>query len=294
MTNHIDIDEGPDTEQYDEIPWSDLVDDLSRPRYSTPLLVAGVLVVGGLIGFVVGGLGEDTAPASEIIAPAPPPSALPAPVAPAAPGSQTTTTVTAAVFTPEMAFSEADLMAVADEEEIRTASVRAEWFVREFFTMDGGVAGDGNVASVLDAYGLDRVAAGTTYVEWAGATIVEPARPGSYAVTVAFQTLAQDGDRFVRAPARAVTVDVAVTPDLASSVTGLPRPALLNAAPIPSPSIDDDPPPQSIVDTATAAAARFGEAPELRRSWFEEGTWHIVMSVQFAGGMWPVQIDVPA
>jgi len=92
-------------------------------------------------------------------------------------------------------YSEADLMAVLPEEEMRAAVMRAEWFVTDFFTVDGASSAESDVTAALatppDEVPLPHATAtdGISYVEWARAFFVEPVEPGIYRVSVAFRTL---------------------------------------------------------------------------------------------------------
>ncbi len=296
MTQPIEFDDEAATEQYDEIPWSHLVEDLGRPGPSTPLIAGVALVVGialGFVGAVVFG-GGDTSAADD----APPAIVAPTGAPPAAPPETPVTTtdtpvsIAAAEPSPEVLFSEADLMAVADDHESRAAAVRAEWFVRDFFTVDGSGPIGAAPADVLEGIAPVHGPEVVTYVEWARAIIVEPTAPGEYDVAVAFQLLAADGDVFVRHPARSVRVPIIVGPDLETAAIGLPRPAPLETMHHAPPVVADQPAPQTILDEAVAAALRFGTDATIVGSSYQDGTWHIVTSVRFAGSAWPLQIDV--
>jgi hypothetical protein len=296
MTKPIDIEHDAETEDYEEIPWSHLVEELGRPRHHVPLLVAGVLVVGALGGFLVARVVVDGPPAAaESVTSTTAAASATTPPDPA--GEPTTARPTASspptTLMPEVVFSEADLMAVAGDHEVTTAAARAEWFVREYFTVDGTGEPSDQLTDVLTAMDIARPVGTTSYVEWARTMIVEPTSPGTYDVTVVFQMLVAEAETFVRHPARSVRVRVAVDGSLASAVTGLPRPAPLDTAQaleLPGPEAM---PPSHILEEATLQALRFGSSPTVERSWFGRGTWHIVMSVQLGGAAWPLLVDVP-
>lgn len=296
MTNPIELQADANTDDYEEIPWSHLVEELGRPRYNVALTAAGVLVIGILVGFLIARFATGStadAPAVEVDT-----TLGVAPVADA-PANATTTPSTLpprvsnpTAPQPEVAFSEADLMAVAGDQERTIASARAEWFVRDYFTIDGGDP-DEQVTGLLTRHGVERPDAATTYVEWAHTLTIEPVAPGRYDVTVAFRVLSADGEAFVRQPARAVTVPVVVDESLAGAVDGLPRPAAFRTADVSSPPPTGTPAPASVIDEATLLALRFGSDPTPLRSWLDRGTWHIVMTVQHAGAAWPLLVDVP-
>ena len=292
MTEPIELQHDADTEDYEEIPWSHLVEELGRPGHNVPLLVAGVLVVGALAGFLV----------SRLLSPGEPvaPDAIPSTTAAATVSvtppdgtSAAATTAPPTTLSAEVLFSEADLMAVAGDHEVTTAAARAEWFVRDYFTLDATGEPPEQLTDVLTAMGVGRPEGTTSYVEWARSQIVEATSPGTYDVTVVFQMLVAEEQTFVRHPARAVRVTVAVDASLASAVTGLPRPVPLDtaqAAAVPGP---DATPPPHVLEEATLRALRFGSSPTLLRSWLDRGTWHIVMGVQLGGAEWPLLVDVP-
>lgn len=300
MTNPIELQPDANTEDYEEIPWSHLVEELGRPRYNVALVAIGVLVIGVLVGFLVARFAGGSTPGPAMTVDEVPieGSAVtesPPSTASTVPTSQVTRLEVAPPPTPapEVAFSEADLMAVASDQEHTIASARAEWFVRDFFTIDGAGGDDGHVARVLAAHNAERPAAATTYVEWARTLTVEPIAPGQYDVTVAFRLLAADGDAFVRHPARAVTVSVMVDESLAGAVAGLPRPAPLGTADVTNPPVSNTPAPAHVLEEATLRALRFGSDPTPIGSWLDRGTWHIVISVIHAGAAWPLLVDVP-
>ena len=292
MTEPIELQHDADTEDYEEIPWSHLVEELGRPGHNVPLLVAGVLVAGALAGFLVSRLlspaetvGPDAIPSTTV--------AATVPVTSPDGASAAATTAPQTTLSAEVLFSEADLMAVAGDHEVTTAAARAEWFVRDYFTVDATSEPPEQLTDVLTAMGTGRPEGTTSYVEWARSQIVEATSPGTYDVTVVFQMLVAEEQTFVRHPARAVRVTVAVDASLASAVTGLPRPVPLETAQVAAVPGPDATPPPHVLEEATLRALRFGSSPMLLRSWLDRGTWHIVMGVQLGGAEWPLLVDVP-
>jgi len=124
--------------------------------------------------------------------------------------------------------SEAALLGGDDPAGERAAIARAEWFVTDYFTMDGSPAPELTGAFTQDAAlpELPQLAAGTavSYVEWARAYETR-SHPDGYVVTVLFRTLYQnDEQRYERSPVRAVDIVVLVDGGL-TAIGDLPIPA---------------------------------------------------------------------
>jgi hypothetical protein len=267
-------------DEYEEIPWSTLLSEHRQGRARTLYLAAGVLVA-IVVGFV--GIRWLTAPGhGESPAVAAPAESTTTVTAPTEPGSTTTTGV----------LSEADLMAIEPATAEYGAVARAEWFVTDYFTVDGPmpeelVSAFVNDARLPDLPGGDD--AGTSYVEWARAYDVRPTTDG-YAVSVVFRSLTEEPDgSFVRGPVRAVEVLVAVA-DGETAITELPIPVL--------------PPVYHAIDgwMETSGAARddavaatldyaglFDENPEIVESGAAGPDWRVVFTIgDRSGNRWPV------
>ena len=109
------------------------------------LMVVVMVIVGIVIALVGGGLIRDTARSGVVLslpeAEEPEPQASPASEVTQTGSPPTTLAARAPVVGPLLPqlYSEADLMAVLPDEEMRAAAMRAEWFVTDFFTADESV-----------------------------------------------------------------------------------------------------------------------------------------------------------
>ena len=200
-------------EEHEEIPWSMLVDQDRRGRSRTWYAVAAVIfaVVVGVVGVRwVNGHRHGEVPADT--------SVVENPVATTAAPVPTTTAM----------LSEADLMAVDQTTMGLAAVARAEWFVTDYFTVDGAPVPDLAAAFAVDAVlpELPQDDSKVSFVEWARAWAIRPHAAG-VVVTVLFRTLYQNSDlRYERSPVRAVDVLVLVD-DESIAIGDLPIPATL-------------------------------------------------------------------
>jgi len=277
----------------ESIPWSELLDE-KEPRQdirSLSYLVAGLL--GSVIlGAVVARAWWTPSPPT-VIAPGAPISAEIAPQGEtmAVPPMVTTST--------RPLYSEADLMADPPDPGQRSAIVRAEWFVTDYFTADYEPTGSADVRAALpgaaDMPDLPQDGrAGISYVEWARAFRIDEAGGGEYLVRVAFRTLAAPPDgAFLRMPVRAVEVAVGVGAD-GASVLDLPRPAALPVGPEPAPWPEaTGDPPQDVVDLAAARASVWGSEPRIVSAALIPEGWRVVMTVaDEVGNRWPMSLVV--
>jgi hypothetical protein len=217
--------ETPEFEEMEQIPWSALAARNPRP-VPFPLLVGGGLILIVAAAFLFLQLSRGGA---STVAPDPGAVGAPVSVPPAGgptPSSSTSTSTAPATESPAV-YSEADLMAIAVDDETRLAVMQAEWFVNDFFTVDGDPATSDRLRELLgDDVPLPHAApAGYSYVEWVGTYAVESPQPGFYLVDVAYRLLyAKDGAGFQRAPVAAVQVAVAVDVDGVTTLRSLPSP----------------------------------------------------------------------
>jgi hypothetical protein len=229
------------------------------------------------------------APETVSAATSPPPTAPLQPMPTAAPSPSTTAV-------PQRLYTEADLMAVVPEEEQRAAVARAEWFVTDFFTVDGdGVAVEG-VRGALPA-GFEvvlphEVGGGTSYVEWARALRVVPEAPGRYRVTVAYRALAgATGEPLRRSPVVAVDVEVAVDSGGATAVVDLPQPAAIDTATAEAAIPAEAEPPAEVAAAAIELARRVGDDPQVEGAGLDAVGWRVVVSVTDGSGLrWPLVV----
>jgi hypothetical protein len=267
-------------DEYEEIPWSTLLTEHRHGRVKT-LYMAAAVIVAIVVGFV--GVRWLTAPGH---------GDLPALAAPVETTTSEVVAVQAASSTTTAVLSEADLMAVEPAVAELAAIARAEWFVTDYFTVDGPIPEELISAFVNDAVVPDLPdgeGMGISYVEWARAFDVRPTISG-YVVSVVFRSLTEEPDgAFVRGPVRAVDVLIAVE-EGETAIAELPIPIL--------------PPVYHAIDgwmvtngeahdaaiTATLDyAGMFDESAQVIESGAAGPEWRVVFSVgDRSGNRWPV------
>jgi hypothetical protein len=210
-------------EELESIPWATLIDDTRSDRSRLIYLAAGAVIL-----FALAALAARTlwTPAT-------------ADVAVAADPVPTTVAVTTSAPPPAAPalFSEADLMASLDAESARAAAAFAEWFVYDYFTVDGDAATLLSIQDALPNGVPDDLLPHTsesmvTYVEWARATRVTEVTPGVFEVLVLFRAVAApNGETFERQPMRAVLVPMEMGAAGGLRLTDLPSPAHVPSRP---------------------------------------------------------------
>ncbi len=269
-------------DEYEEIPWSTLLTEDRQGRTKTLYLAAAVIaaVVVGFVGIrwlTAPGHGDDAALA------APVESTTTEVVTEASTSSSTSTTGV---------LSEADLMAVQPSIAELSAVARAEWFVTDYFTVDGPIPEELISAFVNDA-ALPSLSAtddaDISYVEWARAFDIRPTARG-YAVSVVFRSLTEEPDgAFIRSPVRAVDVLVAVDGGQ-TAIVDLPIPIM----PPVYHTIDGWMETEGEAhDEAVAAtleyAGMFDERAEVVQSGSSGPDWRVVFTIgDRSGNRWPV------
>jgi hypothetical protein len=296
-------------ERFESIPWASLVPE-RNPNLRRYLAVALTVVVGVVLG-VVGGriLRGDTGRSVVVSPPAAVPSQIPMPqtaqptVAPAPSSLQAivaepTPSPVVNVPAPPRLYSEADLMAVMPEEEMRAAAMRAEWFVTDFFTVDGEASAGADVLAALPA-GIGNSplphidGGGISYVEWARAFFVEPLGPARYHIEVAFRSLAGPGPgQLVRGPVRAVSVEVRLGVDGETIVADYPAPIEMPPAlQLEGDEVAEADAPPEILAEALAAASAVGSDPAVVLTGLDDDGWRIVVMVGDESGLrWPLAV----
>ncbi|HSG78176.1 MAG TPA: hypothetical protein VLD62_01240 [Acidimicrobiia bacterium] len=273
-----------DRETVEHVPWAELTSRATPGRRE--LVILGGAVVGALVlGVVVG---------RSLVGASSPPEAVTATAPPATTADTTTTTA-------KPLYSEADLLGYDLGDLERAAVARAEWFVTDFFTADLDVNGAADVEAALadDIHVPDRggeISGSVAYVEWARAFSIEAVGSSAYRVAVAFRLVGAPPDRgFYRVPVKAVSVDVAVTPEGGTTVLDLPTPVAFPAGPDPSPWRvgEEAEAPSAIVDRAIAIATAWGDEPRLLGTRAVTGGWRIILSVADPFGLrWPFAVTL--
>ncbi len=217
------------TEQYEEIPWAQLLaDDQERRRRTRWIAVAALVVV--VVGVLaVAAVLRPSAPDPIDAAPS-----WPTPTASTTPTS-TTPSSTTSIADGAMVISEAALRATTTSvltDEI--VKLRAETFVADYFTVDGDPAIveelEASLASGVDLPQLphddpQRPAHLLSFVERADAYSWYRIAEDRWIVGVAFRTLyTTDGATWTRSPVHAVAVGVVLDAAGGSGIVDLPMP----------------------------------------------------------------------
>jgi len=286
-------------EEFEHIPWSHLAagedDRRSRLIY---------LAVGAVALAVVGVVGARwfTSPSHGEVPVAPPVTSEPS----AANEDRDVITVSSSAETMTSLLSEADLMAAAPTREATEmgdaeamATMRAEWFVTDYFTVDHDPSAAaelvGSFSTELELPELPHLSSeqsGTSYVEWSRAYRVDDEGDDIFAVAVAFRAIYLDeSGEFRRSPVRAVQVLVAVGDDTAG-VVDLPTPVVpplagdSTAVGVPVGEASTD-----AVESALAYSWLFDEEPSVLEAAEEAGEWRVVVGLRDGSGiMWPMVV----
>lgn len=204
-----------ESEELEQIPWANLVaeqtDGIDKRIYMGVGVVAILVVL--IFGMrMFGGSGQP----------------VPLPV-------ESLPVVTAVEITPTpspMVVTEADLR--ADEAPVPVqassnllAEVTAEWFVTDWFTRDGSGETVRSIRAVLspDLQSMDlphdEPDADVVFVEWAKTVEIETISQTTVGVTIAYRSIRQTDEGFVRNPVETVVVILDISDDSAM-VTALP------------------------------------------------------------------------
>jgi hypothetical protein len=290
-------DQHPEFEEIEQIPWSALA-----ARTKNPLGRVGYAIAGVIVAVVIGLFAARWLATGEGVTVVTLPDTDPGPVAatttaaaPLAERAPASEEGVPAAVADSAVYSEADLMAISVEDEARLAAMRAEWFVQDYFTVDGDERAAGDLADVLggDLAVPHRDPAGYSYVEWARAFAVTNSSPGRYGVAVAYRTLVPSGEMgFARTAVRAVTVTIDVDVDGTTRLADLPSPASLPAslpmAVVPGESAAAS---EEITADVLRGAAEIGSNPVIVDVTRDGNTWRFVVQISDeSGNRWPVVV----
>lgn len=212
----------PEFEELEQIPWAALATRRNIQPAHIGLALVGIAAVVGLALGITNGFGTPTEPDPNIAEP----PAVASPAAPTLELAPEPTVAPAALGTET--YSEADLMLIDIEEETRLAVAHAEWFVRDYLTVDGDpVVADRMALLVSEQSSTPSIA---TFVEWVDAFAISSPGPGTYQIEVLYRLLSDEGQGFVRRPAEAMRVEIAIDVDgsaqLVSYEEGVPAPVI--------------------------------------------------------------------
>lgn len=202
-----------ESEEFEQIPWSNLVAEVKPPVDRRIYLVAGGVGVVVLLILAMRTFGSAGVAAGE---PQPVPTTVTVTevaIDPAVPS-----TIVEPVAAPVGSVSEADLLAVggvsSNANGFEVASFTAEWFVTDFYTRDGSPATLASLrammaqSSAADLPHLDEDV-GDAFVEWARAFRVDD-NGATIDVSVAYRAVHAVPDGYVRDPVNAVVVTLAL------------------------------------------------------------------------------------
>lgn len=258
-------------EEHEEIPWSMLVEQDRHGRRRT-LYLAAAAIVAVVVGFTGIRWFEGHRNGEGVSEPVPTVTTAASPVL------TTTTTL----------LSEADLRAVDPSLATLAAIARAEWFVTDYFTIDGSPAPDLQAAFPTDA-ALPDLPHSTSdgrvsFVEWARAYDIRQHQDG-YVVTVLFRSLFEGDDGiYNRSPLRAVDVIVLIR-DRMTAIGDLPIPV---TAPVDHGiggwmrGLGEAP--QGAVASALEYAGQFTQDPMLIESTSSGDRWRVVFTIDDPSG----------
>ncbi|NND01206.1 MAG: hypothetical protein HKN91_00325 [Acidimicrobiia bacterium] len=281
-------------QDYEQIPWSHLV----PPQKDRSLQLAAIAVAAIAVSMAIVFLmrrGPSLAPivASTTAAP----SVVEAPLldVPVVVSPASTTTLPAG---PRI-YSEADLMAVLpppESDHRLEAIARAEWFVTDYFTVDGDTSlADGVHAVLPDVVDLPTTdGSAISYVEWARAVEVFDHRDGSFDVTVWFRTLVGDvEDGFSRTAVRAVDVKLVTDERGKLALADVPVAASVETAGVGASWPANSEPSADTLEEAQRLAQAFGTDTQLQSAGQTSEGWRFVFSVGDASGLrFPIAIHI--
>ena len=207
-----------DNEEFEQIPWSSLMTDKAEGVDSKVYIAVGVVgvIVAVIFGIRIFG-GSSAQPVPPLDTPA------------ASVTAETVPTTTAGLI-----ISEADLMAGSTDSAVESRALSqiafAEWFVTDYFTVDGSSENERSLRKLLapEASSLLLPHSGDTpipamYVEWARSVDIREIGDALVEVDVVYRTITETDAGFVRDPVSAVVVTVR-SGVVDAGITGLPMP----------------------------------------------------------------------
>lgn len=208
------------------------------------------------------------------------------------PPTTVTTMVAPTTTSPAPLISEADLRAVDPEHLERWAASHAEWFLAEWFTLDGsdrvGVTAllpEGAPAGPADP-------GARSFVESISTRSVTPTGVDRFEVVALVRLLsASDGGSYTRQPATAYSVIIGIVDGL-PAILDLPAPVELDFARAALPAGVAGEPPPEVIEGALEAVAGFGmpDRSSLTAT-TTGGSWRVTLMIEDAAGVsWPVAV----
>lgn len=211
----------PEFEELEHIPWAALAAKRPDPRLRiATLVVAGIAVVALCLLVVSVLLGSDE---PLVVEPDRSSPLAPAPFDPVTEGTTAAVALAEPAPTTTAVYSEADLMLINVEDEARLAAMQAEWFVRDYLTVDGDISVSARIEDLVPADALTPIEQGSSYVEWVDTFAVVSVSPGEYRVEVVYRLLTGTAVGYVREPVGALAVGIGVNVDGSTRLLALPE-----------------------------------------------------------------------
>jgi hypothetical protein len=269
-------DQRPPEEEFERIPWERLTAP-GGDRRGIIYAVAAALAAAGISAALARNFSDGPQP--------------PVPLS-SGPEAAVTTTLPvplAETFPPSTVWSEADLLALDPALLREEAAAVAEWFVGDYFTVDGSDQIGLDLATMIPdpAPRPDQDQAYRSFVEWARAISVAEGEPGEYRALVVVRSLgAAPGESYQRLPLRAVEVALRWS-EQGWSILDLPAPAALpeitTGQPWPEEAL-----PEEVADQALSRAGPGGTVLGGGRV---GERWRVMIEqVDSAGGRWPLVV----
>jgi hypothetical protein len=261
-------------EHFDSIPWSSLI----PQTQDRPWLV--YVAAGAVVALVLGVLASRSVGTN-------PPAASPV-------TDITSPPVTGAAVPPtSQPLSEADLRADFEPgaEGVAAAAMRAEWFVTDYFTLDGAGGRQAELAGALGRPFYTVASDATTYVEWAKAWEVVAEGDGGYRVSVAYRSITAAGAVFERGLVHGVAVRVQVGAEGGTRVVDLPEPVHLPPAPTLADLPLPEPVPEDVAVQARENASNWGggATATVIEGINDNGRWRVMLELSDTQGtLWPM------
>ena len=275
------------SEVYERIPWETL-DQKNGDRQWIIFAVAGAVVLGALAYSFMSNRpqAQPTAAVEPVAA-----DSLPEPAELADPVGVVPVPALPPVATGPVVVAEADLFAVNPERLLDQAVAHAEWFVAEYFTVDGSEQHSSTLASLMpEGVPLPTAPDGTRiFVESVGSLDVTELESLRYEVTVLVRyLLAKDDEIYRRQPPVVATVEVAI----GDSGPRIALPPQIAAVAAPSPeklALTEVP-----TEVGEAARQLTGSSEIVGGAQRADGGWSVVVLTTGADGVTrPVWIHVP-
>lgn len=247
-------------EQYEHIPWEQLVEPASRGRRTTYAIAALVMVVAAAIAVV------RVWPAA------------PQPIVSTQPGVPPTVNQSSSTHL----YTEDELRA-NEEIELWSVAAKAEWFVADYFTIDGSNQDETAIESAFPSgWPLPDLPQGESdrrsFVEWARTVEIQN-DANLYNVVVAFRVLeATATDGYQRLPIKAVRVTLEIK-DGGLAVSDIPQPWSLPSMHTALPQFVSEEPPAEVVAQATTGLEGWGTEPRIESAWKSDTGWRMVVSL---------------